>query len=169
LSRPPAKGDHLGGPPPDEPFKAIVSRLNDVKEIIAIIVFFAGGFIWVVNYFATQDALEALDCFTRVNVRFLQANDNYNFLQQQAKSARSELRDLRRLLDEAKHKPEPSAGDLNEYQTQIEEVGVKAKYFTDQGEMERRASTKWLSILSGNACYRKDQRKGVLDNLARGE
>ena len=159
---------------PDTPqtigaLKSALLWLNQVKEILAIIVFFAGGLIWVVNYFATRDALDQLDCFTRVNVRRLQATENVNYTQQQARTTRSDLRDQQRLLKAAQAQPNPASEDLNAYQTQIDDLNAKIKSFADSEESENKASGRWLSVLTGNACYQKEQRKIVIDAIAHGE
>jgi uncharacterized protein YacL (UPF0231 family) len=41
-------------------FERVIHYLNEYKELITAILFFAGGAAWVFNYFATKDELKTL-------------------------------------------------------------------------------------------------------------
>ena len=46
--------------------------LKEYKELIAILVFFLGGVLWMFGYFATKQQLTELRCWMRANVEFVQ-------------------------------------------------------------------------------------------------
>ena len=52
---------------------ALVKALTPWKELIAILIFFGTGVVWVTNYFATRKQLEALECFTKESVTLARA------------------------------------------------------------------------------------------------
>jgi hypothetical protein len=151
--------------------KSLIGKANDLKELIAILVFFAGGLIWVVDYFATREELDSLDCFTRVNVRRLQADENVQYTQQQSKSARSDIRDQQRLIRSAKEQPKtPSSDtDIGVIQAQIDELTLSVQSFDKSTESQKQESTRMFQVLTGNVCYHKDQRKKILDAIESGE
>jgi hypothetical protein len=46
--------------------------VKEYKELIAILVFFLGGVLWMFGYFATKQQLTELRCWMRANVEFVQ-------------------------------------------------------------------------------------------------
>lgn len=74
------------------------ARLKEIKEIILTLAFFAAGAIWVVNYFATRQELEATrkelqnyKCINDLSLSMLVNTQSAEFLSQVARSARKEL------------------------------------------------------------------------------
>ena len=46
--------------------------LKEYKELIAVLVFFLGGVLWMFGYFATKKQLTELRCWMHANVEFVQ-------------------------------------------------------------------------------------------------
>jgi hypothetical protein len=74
-------------------------RLKEIKELILTLAFFAAGAIWVVNYFATRQELEATrkelqnyKCINDLSLSMLVNTQSAEFLSQVARSARKEVR-----------------------------------------------------------------------------
>jgi hypothetical protein len=53
--------------------RKFLDTLKEYKELIAILVFFLGGVLWMFGYFATKQQLTELRCWMRANVEFVQA------------------------------------------------------------------------------------------------
>lgn len=58
----------------------ILGSIKEFKELIAVIVFFVSGILWVFGYFATKDQLKSLHCITNANMEFLQGQMDSNTL-----------------------------------------------------------------------------------------
>jgi hypothetical protein len=58
-------------PIPSWSLARVVAFLRDFKELIAICLFFGGGAIWVVGYFATRTQLTELHCRTEKRLDLL--------------------------------------------------------------------------------------------------
>jgi hypothetical protein len=52
--------------------RKFLDTLKAYKELIAILVFFLGGVLWMFGYFATQKQLTELRCWMVANVEFVQ-------------------------------------------------------------------------------------------------
>jgi len=52
---------------------ALVKALTPWKELIAVLIFFGAGVVWVASYFATRKQLDALECFARESVTLARA------------------------------------------------------------------------------------------------
>jgi hypothetical protein len=52
--------------------RKFLNILKEYKELIAILVFFLGGVLWMFGYFATKQQLTELRCWMRANVEFVQ-------------------------------------------------------------------------------------------------
>lgn len=61
-------GSSAHTPPVATPLEALVARLNQYKELIAIAAFFVGGFLWVFGYFVTKSQFAELKCFAKSNI-----------------------------------------------------------------------------------------------------
>jgi hypothetical protein len=57
-----------------KPTKGLLDTLKDYKELIAILVFFLGGVLWMFGYFATKKQLTELRCLMLTNVEFIQGS-----------------------------------------------------------------------------------------------
>ena len=51
---------------------SFLQRLKEYKEFIAILVFFFGGVLWILGYFATKKQVDDLRCLLNANVDFIQ-------------------------------------------------------------------------------------------------
>lgn len=51
--------------------KTWLERVKDFKELVAILIFFGGGGIWLYNYFATKDQLNQFRCLAMTHLDIL--------------------------------------------------------------------------------------------------
>jgi len=51
----------------------VIATLNQYKELITLIVFFAGGATWLLGYFATKEQVKQLRCFATESLRLTKA------------------------------------------------------------------------------------------------
>jgi len=42
------------------PLETLIHYLNEYKELVTALLFFAGGAVWIADYFATKDELKSL-------------------------------------------------------------------------------------------------------------
>jgi hypothetical protein len=54
---------------PSTPVETVLKKLAPWKEMITIIVFFAGGALWLVGYFETKAKVKELRCFAHESIR----------------------------------------------------------------------------------------------------
>ena len=47
---------------------AFLRWINDYKELLSVIIFFIGGFLWVYGVFATKAEIKELKCLINVNI-----------------------------------------------------------------------------------------------------
>jgi hypothetical protein len=87
-------------------FAQVVASMKDLKEFITIVVFFAAGAAWTVNYFATHAELEKTRteladyrCINDTTLKMLVNSQTEEFLSQQVVTARRELRRTEDALD----------------------------------------------------------------------
>jgi hypothetical protein len=52
---------------------AFLQWLNSYKELVSVVVFFLGGFLWVYGVFATKEQIKELKCVLNANVDMLNA------------------------------------------------------------------------------------------------
>jgi hypothetical protein len=69
---------------PSEPKQnvGVLDRLKEYKELIAVLVFFLGGFTWIYGYFATKSQLIEMKCVLNANVSLLSGQLQGNALAQ---------------------------------------------------------------------------------------
>jgi hypothetical protein len=148
----------------------IIAQLSAIKDTLLLIGFFGAGAIWVINYFATRDQLEQLECFTKLNVRMLQANANVEYTQQLSKDGRNELREQQRLLRQLPSVTAggPEADGPSVIQARIDELQAQSATFTVTIQSESNTSKKGLAALLANSCLLKEQRKRLLEELRTG-
>lgn len=79
----------------------MVERLKAAKEFILIVVFFVTGAIWVVNYYATREALDNYKCLNDATITMLVNSQNQSFMEEVIRSARRELRSSEDALEQA--------------------------------------------------------------------
>lgn len=150
--------------------KNIVETLKNVKELLLIAAFFGAGLVWVVNYFATRSQLEEFECFTKINVRMLQATANVNYTEHVAKQGRIELRDHQRMLDKAsKASNKASETDIKATQGRIDDLKLQTVTFEKTIETENKAAKRGFAALTQNLCLIKEQRTKILGQLASGD
>ena len=146
--------------------KQLLGVLRDYKEVVAIVVVFGGGALAVVNYFATEEALERLECFTKINVRMLQASSNVASADQQLKQSRRDLRDETALLHEEQAKNE--LREAQETQARIEELAASIRTFETTVTDERKAASRALAALTNYSCSVREARPALLESVGAG-
>lgn len=62
----------LESPTPSK-IERLTKFLSPYKELIAILLFFAGGGVWVAGYFATKSQVKELRCFAREGITLARA------------------------------------------------------------------------------------------------
>jgi hypothetical protein len=152
-------------------FSSIVETLKNAKELLLLALFFGGSVVWVANYFATHEELDSLECFTKLNVRLLQAEANVNYTEQLAKDGRIEMRDQQHILDRIakEHSEKVDEDELKATQLRLDNLNQQAKSFANTTENEKKATQKALTALTQNSCLIKDQRTRILGLLQSGE
>lgn len=50
----------------------ILGFLKEFKELLAVLIFFFGGALWIFGYFATKSQIKELYCIMNANVDFIQ-------------------------------------------------------------------------------------------------
>ncbi|WP_149339154.1 hypothetical protein [Neorhizobium sp. P12A] len=83
--------------------KELLSKLNEYKEIISIIVFFIGGCIWIYSTFATKVYVARIQCFLGATI---QRVDN----EEQSRVFQSDIIDLNIRL--ARLQKDPATADI---------------------------------------------------------
>ncbi len=64
----PLSGNETAQTPGAVRLPAVLAWLREVKELIALVLFFAGGVTWLAGYFATKAQVEELRCLLLTNV-----------------------------------------------------------------------------------------------------
>jgi hypothetical protein len=150
---------------------AVISTLKNFRELLVLAAFFGGGLgggvVWVLNYFATTEQHGQLECFTKLNVRMLQASANANYTGELIKQAKSELRDQQHIL--GTFKQAHADAEVGATQAKIDELAEQISAFKATKEVQAKAAEKALNTLTQNACLVRDQRKMILDELASGK
>lgn len=77
---------------PKTAVQKLLAWLKDLKEVILILLFFASGAAWTVNYFATRSELNNYRCINDLTLKMLVNSQSEEFLTQQVRQARRELR-----------------------------------------------------------------------------
>ena len=68
-----------------QPPSAMISfarKIGEYKELISVLVFFAGGFLWAFAYFATKQQIGELKCLLNANVNIVQGKMDSSALSQ---------------------------------------------------------------------------------------
>ena len=60
----------------------MLEKLKEYKELITILIFFLGGFVWIYGYFATKTQLRSMKCVLNANVSLLTGQLQGNTLAQ---------------------------------------------------------------------------------------
>jgi hypothetical protein len=114
-----------GSAPAKTGFALWFQQLKDFKELALIVVFFASGVLWVVNYFATRHELERYKCVNNLTVAMLVSSQNADFLEYQIRTARRDIRASQDLLE--KQAPQSDtyktlANHLDEQQANLDKL-----------------------------------------------
>lgn len=70
---------HVTTMPAQSPF---VKWLNDYKELLSVIIFFIGGFLWVYGVFATKEQIKELKCLMNANITIINSQIDESALSQ---------------------------------------------------------------------------------------
>ncbi len=92
-------------PSPDR-LSMIVSWFRGFRELIAVLIFFVTGLIWIVNYFATRAELEEYRCINDATVKMIQNTMDANFMDELIKGNRREARENHSRQEQQPHKSE---------------------------------------------------------------
>jgi ABC-type Na+ efflux pump permease subunit len=153
-------------------FQDFIDTLKNLRELIVIIGALLAGVAWIVSYFATRDQLEKLECYTKVNVRMLQATAGVNYANQQIKQAHVDTREQSRILESirlnSKGKVETDAM-VKSAENRLDELAQTEKTLATNKDAEQKTSQRALAALTENACLDLAKRNIILDQLARGE
>ena len=60
--------------------KSFLKRLNEIKETIALLLFFLGGISWVYGFFATRTQLTTFNCILSASIDFASAQIDVRYL-----------------------------------------------------------------------------------------
>jgi hypothetical protein len=123
------------------PLPALLKRLNEYKELIAIIAFVVGGVLWVFGYFVTKSQFAELKCFSKnstihnrelIKIRdaesvILDRSSKYDELIEKRRStplAEQEKRDMKRIeleLEKTKSARKIAEERFNKAQARLED------------------------------------------------
>ena len=129
-------------------FSSAVETLKNIKELIVIFIFFIGGAIATIKYFATQEQLKEYQCISDSNVRMIQGKMDSDFLSQMIKSSRREQREARKSLEHTKK-------DTDAYKTiedNIDNLEAQLTDFQDKYKSSKQQSEAAFEKLRKNEC-----------------
>lgn len=157
-------------------FKNIIETLEKIKGWLLLAMFFGGAIVGTINYFVTHEEFEALDCFTKLTVRQMQADANVKNNLAYIKQGKIELLDQQHILNRINN-PQTMVAEaelLRVVQNQISALNEQTASFLKVIESEERVSQKLLTALDSrntgkNVCHDKDDRKKILGQLRSGE
>jgi uncharacterized protein YlxW (UPF0749 family) len=153
-------------------FHDFIDTLKDFKELIVILGAVLVGVGWVVSYFATRDQLEKLECYTKINVRMLQATAGVNYANQQIRQGRVETREQSKILEDIRSNDKGKVDTnamVKSAENRLDELAQTEKTLAANKDAEQKTSQRALAALTENACLDKARRKIIIDQLARGE
>jgi hypothetical protein len=78
--------DQQPKPPPaaddPSPIASFTKWIGEYKELISVLIFFAGGVLWAFAYFATKQQISELKCLMNANVNIVQGKMDSSTLSQ---------------------------------------------------------------------------------------
>ena len=117
----------------------LLGRLNDYKEFISILVFFAGGLFWIYGFFATKTQVESmksgtdyqvtrLNCVLEQNVKMLRGKMEFQYFTDLLEENKQEIRELRRHIRKSRESDtDVDIGDAEENLLELEEQRTELK------------------------------------------
>ena len=152
---------------------SILEHLKNVKEWIAVLMFFAAGGAYFIHYFATREQLDELECSSTFNVLLLRSSSNANFNQQILKESMSEKRNTKKILDAKKESKEPrdskAQDEITYLELKLQDLDTQILAFQNAIEKSKKDSERAFDILNNNVCKIKDDRISVLQQLREGK
>ena len=125
----------------DKDSKSVLDSIKEFKELIAVIVFFIAGALWVFGYFATKDQLKTLHCITNANMEFLQGQMDSNTLSEMLMKNMREQYRIKNTTPEGS--PERSA---------LVQLEIAANDLTLKNNMANKMRTDALAVLKSGKC-----------------
>lgn len=119
----------------------MLESIKEFKELIAVIVFFIAGALWVFGYFATKDQLKSLHCITNANMEFLQGQMDSNTLSEMLIKNLKEQHRIKNTTPE--DSPERSA---------LVQLQIAANDLTVKSSMANKMRTDALKVLKSGTC-----------------
>lgn len=119
----------------------VLDNIREFKELIAVIVFFIAGALWVFGYFATKDQLSTLHCITNANMEFLQGQMDSNNLSQMLMKNMQEQHRIRTTTPEGS--PDRVA---------LIQLDIAAKDLAQKNSMANKMKTDALKVLKSGKC-----------------
>ncbi len=131
---------------PKSPVELIVKKLGPGKELIAIIIFFGGGVLWLVGYFETKAKVKELRCFAHESIWLTRSE----ILLRTTYEEESALADKVAFLDQRKKDGailESENSDLKRYNRDLIDLKEKRKMARDRfNQAEKRLLDSECSI-----------------------
>lgn len=150
-------------------FHAIWDIISHAREVLWAIGILVTGAIWVVNYFATREQLERLDCDRKVNERMLTAHGNLYYARQLAEAERATLVNLQQELDNLRQTSPKDPGNAELQRTiqlHIQKSENAIRSYDENAATEARAEQSALNILvSQKGCDTKEHREATARSL----
>jgi hypothetical protein len=169
---PAAEGAAAAAPPPapeapptfKQKLENALKTLKDTKEIIVVVAFFAGGVTWVVDHFATREALDQVECTTKLNIRLLEATENINYNEELEKQDAAALSEQQNLLKNLK--PGSDSSPVNK---RINEINAELAAYDKTVASEKESAKKREAEISASSCFDQKSRGSVIDRLKHGD
>lgn len=131
-------------PPEPTAIQRILKALGQYKELITIVVFFAGGVSWIFGYFATKQQTTELRCVLEKNMDQIES-------QMQSKFLMDELIDIGRQLEELGEKEKNKQLTENEKQKR-QYLNTTARDLTAQRDEATKKLAATREALRKNTC-----------------
>jgi hypothetical protein len=128
-------------------------KLKEYKEIIGIIIFFIGGILWILAYFATKEQINTLNCLLNRNIEVVQYQINQRILSD----------DMRVLEFDIVHLSQQQQRSLPEEQ-QLQDFHNKQKIVLGKYADDDKRIKEAQGIINRNECEKKSEERPLIKN-----
>ena len=144
-------------PSPDR-LSMIVSWFRGFRELIAVLIFFVTGLIWIVNYFATRAELEEYRCINDATVKMIQNTMDANFMDELIKGNRREARENHSREEQQPHESEgyKAISDI------LDDLSSQLTDFQDKKKTAKKKADEAFETLRTNACSTNRPKPGAV-------
>ncbi|ARN73958.1 hypothetical protein [Oceanicoccus sagamiensis] len=144
----------------------LVNKLNEYKEFISILIFFAGGLFWIYGFFATKSQVETmregthvqvskLNCVLEQNVKMLRGKMEFQYFTDLLEENKQEIREVRRFIRNARQDQQ----DVHDNEEQLLELEEQRSELKTEREKFKRTMEQALDSLTTDGCNKTSDRR----------